>query len=979
MKTQISRESFQPDKRYSGVYEQQGRMLTDADWNELVTVLKGELAASLVDVVGNGSPAAAALSISQNAGKQLLIQPGDIYVDGIQASLPGKAAFPIGQQGDLGDLPGYPQPASTGPYVIYADAWERTVTALEDPKLTDVALHGADTCTRTQTMVQVKCCPEKLEPETDLPKTGSALLSLALNANFEASDPCDPCAGLVPTTNGRVGNYLFRVEIHEVKIDNTNDETITFKWSSENGAEQYGTKQSLPPGFVTSDYVYEFYDVSDEKQLGVFLLPGFQGVPSFQPSRPALSNPFPATVPDKPFVRRWDGFCTVKRAGGAWSFSTGFDRGVILSTDPARTRTPGFVCFPTPAELQIQLKALQLNLILGGATFLAGDYWLAEVRESSKSPGTSILNKTAPAGIVHHYLRLARIDKDGNLKLYDNDADTRRHNFPPLTNLRARDIGYKAQCSKGLYNGFDGNVQQALDKICGLSAQDVAFEQPCETGIYSGTVGPGATKVTTVAEALQLLCNIQAGQISYQPASSCTYLSSQNVNNVRDALNLLCSRSGVGCRYTVGKNGGQFDTLERALKTLLPKEKEISLCLLPDDHEFTGDRTLAPSEGVHLSLCGLGPATRLHIAGQYAHFQRFSSISISDMEITTSKSPGALKIQECQEFRMERTAVYGYNEKEESLVVVLGSRNTALVSNTLEAAVPESMHQPLTIFKASEQLTSLFRDSDRDAFESKLQATAAEMAKLLPEPRHALIDAITTALGDRELPLSIRERRSYADLTAWLALDKPQPEDIADRLRSIRREAVRQNSGVALNVVDAFGDWWVRDCDFAGAVSIYNSPLAGPFTDQLVATLEEKSKAQTLKFVGNGSTLTAEGCRIARIDVGLPFIQKLQEILKQPEAQVVDGVFSSIHLADCTFTCPSNQLAAESVNLSSNVFDLPWYYVPPTHVEITVAATVAGNASVFTGNQCLRGAAIRNIVPPDWSTAAANLRLSIAP
>ena len=34
MKTQISRDSFNSDKRYSGVYLQQGRMITDADWNE---------------------------------------------------------------------------------------------------------------------------------------------------------------------------------------------------------------------------------------------------------------------------------------------------------------------------------------------------------------------------------------------------------------------------------------------------------------------------------------------------------------------------------------------------------------------------------------------------------------------------------------------------------------------------------------------------------------------------------------------------------------------------------------------------------------------------------------------------------------------------------------------------------------------------------------------------------------------------------
>ena len=32
MKTQTSRNSFDAVKRYSGVYQQMGRMFTDADW-----------------------------------------------------------------------------------------------------------------------------------------------------------------------------------------------------------------------------------------------------------------------------------------------------------------------------------------------------------------------------------------------------------------------------------------------------------------------------------------------------------------------------------------------------------------------------------------------------------------------------------------------------------------------------------------------------------------------------------------------------------------------------------------------------------------------------------------------------------------------------------------------------------------------------------------------------------------------------------
>ena len=51
MKTQISRDSFLPEQRYSGVYLQQGRMILDADWNELTDIQKAQLVNALRDAI----------------------------------------------------------------------------------------------------------------------------------------------------------------------------------------------------------------------------------------------------------------------------------------------------------------------------------------------------------------------------------------------------------------------------------------------------------------------------------------------------------------------------------------------------------------------------------------------------------------------------------------------------------------------------------------------------------------------------------------------------------------------------------------------------------------------------------------------------------------------------------------------------------------------------------------------------------------
>ncbi|MDY0188045.1 MAG: DUF6519 domain-containing protein, partial [Syntrophus sp. (in: bacteria)] len=94
MKTQISRDSFQPDKRYTGIHQQQGRMITDSDWNELVAICREQLTQALVDVVGNGSPRTGAVSVTADRK----IQPGDLYVDGIRAELPGEMPIEAGDQ-----------------------------------------------------------------------------------------------------------------------------------------------------------------------------------------------------------------------------------------------------------------------------------------------------------------------------------------------------------------------------------------------------------------------------------------------------------------------------------------------------------------------------------------------------------------------------------------------------------------------------------------------------------------------------------------------------------------------------------------------------------------------------------------------------------------------------------------------------------------------------------------------------------------
>ena len=273
MKSQISRHSHDPAKRYSGVFQQQGRMITDADWNELQAIVKTRLDEALRDVVGGGVPSRRPLGV-RFTGSTFEIVPGVLYAGGLPVRLgkPGDAVFTYATQPDFPSAPG----AVAAGDLIYVDAWEREVSFLEDPALQDPGLNGADTCTRTQTMLQIKRAPTGLSPELTIesdarnPEVGNALLGIGLRRTKSSTDILDPAADEV-AIDQPIGNFLFRVEIHDVQGPANNPTSITLKWSSENAAEAYASG-AAPSDYKGSDWAYEFHGPTSEKQLGVHLV-----------------------------------------------------------------------------------------------------------------------------------------------------------------------------------------------------------------------------------------------------------------------------------------------------------------------------------------------------------------------------------------------------------------------------------------------------------------------------------------------------------------------------------------------------------------------------------------------------------------------------------------------------------------------------------------------------------------------------------
>jgi len=568
MKTQISRVSHAPEKRYSGVYQQQGRMITDADWNELVELLTERLRRSLGEVVGTGVPRQSRLGLLPRQGASgVRIAPGAVYVDGLRGELPGAAPLELFEQPDF---PGAPAPRAATR--LYVDLWERAVSWVEDPSLLDPGLHGADTTTRTQTMVQVKWCPAPLDPAAASrnPSVGDALFSARLWDGVSAGEAGDPC--LTETVERpRIGNYLFRLEVHDVRrldddevgeVVGGNEILLTLKWSSENGAEQEPLSWRdelgeghqgfgrLPPEFTAGSWAFELGNGRTERHLGLHLVPGFTPARS-QLTRGPLVDP-PPTVGGAAasFVRRWDGTCQLRlrrdAPGSPWSavpvvqgdgeLVVGWDGSQQLSADLGgygRAVVEG-------GTLTTNLEALVISLELAGHDFVPGDYWLAVVREEAEhveggggiaavDGRVQVANGGLPLGVRHHYLELGRTGETG-LLLEDaylpGGPEERRLDFPPLTALTAERVGYDPAGQSGRWGdvgeGQDPpvTVQAALDALlAGLDAGDVPWVVPeCTSGRETVRERLGLVRgvTSTVEEALrQLMCLLDAGSLPY--------------------------------------------------------------------------------------------------------------------------------------------------------------------------------------------------------------------------------------------------------------------------------------------------------------------------------------------------------------------------------------------------------------------------------------------------------------------------------
>lgn len=411
MKGDFSRQTFVPEKHYSAVLLQQGRVQLDADWNESHAIQEHRSEAMARDVIGfSGAPTTDPGFLIQidRDGVGLVIGRGRYYVDGIlceneadvnyltQPDLPGiRSAVDVLRESNL----------VFG--VVYLEVWKRHLTALDDVMMRELALGGPDTTTRVKTVWQVKVLPVKapasgiVGPETLFdewtqllaPPTGA--LSARAKPVIGGDNPC-----IIPPSAGFRGleNQLYRVEVHKGGVLGDPAKTPTFKWSRDNGtvvtaierlSGQEVTVRDLGPdevlGFAGGQWVEIIDDAAELAPLPGQLVQ-IDSINRATRVIKLVSAPTVRVDPAMhPKLRRWDSVNELAMA--------------IPSTND------GFL--PLESGLEIKFSA---------GTFVTGDYWLLPARTAINGETGTIewpfLTPQLPQGLERRYCRLALLQRN---------------------------------------------------------------------------------------------------------------------------------------------------------------------------------------------------------------------------------------------------------------------------------------------------------------------------------------------------------------------------------------------------------------------------------------------------------------------------------------------------------------------------------------------------------------------------------------
>ena len=461
----LSRFATEFRKRYTGVGAQQGRVLTDDDNNERDRLHGEDERRSRIDIIGpTGSPDHGfQVSNPHLTGGRIDfdILPGTLYLGGLRLEQDQPETFQL--QLDWLQWPGQPPlgppaPGTTRFDLVYVEAWQQPVAAVEDSELFEVALGGPDTSVRMRLMRRVHVHRDIEAPDCvrawRILLTGWANNRLGnLNAESElvadtlltvefapgtSDDLCSP-----PVQGGYLGaeNQAIRVQLVDAGH---------FTWGFDNAAPLYRV-QLAPDGSGALKVVTMLTEPKDQAH---WPLPG--QVVELLPWSAALSNNeklaelrgFLTTV-DAPFDNVTKQF-TIAAApaaafGNAWKQRSdqaalkpppGSPEYFYLRVWNRGSDTVSPPAIPFTAGNRVALGHTGLFITIDGNDRRADDFWIIAARPESPNEVVPWQLKfgRAPHGVRRFFAPLGVIQWTGRAGRVVDDC---RKPFLPLTRIRS--------------------------------------------------------------------------------------------------------------------------------------------------------------------------------------------------------------------------------------------------------------------------------------------------------------------------------------------------------------------------------------------------------------------------------------------------------------------------------------------------------------------------------------------------------------
>jgi hypothetical protein len=546
MKADITRRTFDPAKHYAAVMFGQGQVQVDADLNEQQEIGRYRTETLGADVVGpTGVPKADngfEVTVAPD-GRDLLVSPGRIYVDGILCEnapqiAPASVVGATEIRPSVGAPDGRGYAAGQWVEVFIAGTPHMVQVAAVDPngslKLasTPAGLPAAGSTVDIRRVTSYRSQPDRFVADPFDPANPDHLVANAYRIELDVwhrhmGRVEDPSIGDVALGDAESASRVRVVwQLRLVQAGPVGAGSCAVTQAGEPGRLRASTVPGLPvddpcelpdeAGYRGLEHQLYRVEVHDVTTTGVVLK--WQRDNGFAASRLTaigstivvqdMGRDSELGLTQAKFVEVTDDALELEQQPSDLLAVTATDpvtRAITLAAAPTKAvlsraararRWDGRIAitFGTPGAADPFVLERGLQVALEPGVLRPGDYWMIPARTVTSSGGGTLywlrddkgvaLSKV-PDGIRHHRAALAVVDCDGGGFL--TTAGGRREcrpRFPALTALTAADVSIDPSSC-----GFVGvaTVQQAIDELCGRRGSGVCT--------VTATPGPGWEKV----------------------------------------------------------------------------------------------------------------------------------------------------------------------------------------------------------------------------------------------------------------------------------------------------------------------------------------------------------------------------------------------------------------------------------------------------------------------------------------------------